>query len=233
MARTSDLYQLQKTDLMWEKVRRRLLQIRQQLGESDDIKRMSATVTQTESELHQWQGRETDAELESQSLKNRIADTERRLMSGKVHNPKELEALQASIDALRRQRSATDDTTLQALSKVETLQATLTEQQATLAELEAAWKAGQGTLVAEEQKMKRNYLILKKQRTALAKALDSVALQNYEQLRKRKGGVAVTKIDGANCGACHVRLPTGVISATRGQGNQVTCPSCARILYYE
>ena len=136
MARTSDLYQLQKTDLMWEKVRRRLLQIRQQLGESDDIKRMSATVAQTEGELHQWQGRETDAELESQSLKSRIADTERRLMSGQVHNPKELEALQASIDALRRQRSATDDTTLEALSNVEALQATLAEQQATLAELD-------------------------------------------------------------------------------------------------
>lgn len=233
MARTSDLYQLQKTDLMWGKVRRRLIQIRKQLGESDDVKRASATVAQTEADLHTWQGRETDAELESRSLKTRIADAERRLMSGQVHNHKELEALQASIVNLRSLRSTSDDAALVALSKIEVLQAALAEEKSALAEIDASWKVSQSNLVAEEQKMKRNYIILKKQRETLAQAMDAASLQTYERLRKRKAGVAVVKISGANCGACHVRLPTGILSAVRSQDKRVVCPSCARILYYE
>lgn len=233
MARTSDLYELQKTDLMWEKVRRRLIQIRDELGESDDVKRAAAAVAATEADLHKWQGRETAAELESQSLRERIADSERRLMSGKVSNPKELENLQASIASLHRQRSASEDAALEALSKAEALQKTLAEQKQTLARIEGEWKASQGSLDVEEQRMKRNYVILKKQRDGLAAALEPAALKEYERLRKRKGGVAVVKIDGANCGACHVKLPTGVVSAARTQSGQVTCPSCGRILYYQ
>ncbi len=232
MASTADLYQLQQIDLMWEKVRRRLLQIRQLRGESDQVIAARAAAAKAEEMLRNWQGQETDAELESQALKGRITDGERRLMSGKVKNPKELEALQASVVALRRQRVAVDDKTLEALGKVDEWQAILAERQATLAKLETAWTAKQEALDADEQKMKRNYAILKKQREALAGALDAGALQNYERLRKRKGGVAVAKINNGNCGACNVRLPTGVISSARQDDRQVTCPSCGRILYH-
>lgn len=231
MASTADLYQLQQIDLMWEKVRRRLIQIRQARGESEEVLAARAAVTEAEETLRDWQGKETDAELESQTLKKRITDGERRLMSGKVKNPKELEALQASVASLKKQRAATDDKAFDALNKVDEWQAILAERQATLTRLETAWADKQQALDADELKMKRNYAILKKQRETLAAALDAGALQSYERLRKRKGGVAVTKINNGNCGACNVRLPTGVISAARQDDRQVTCPSCGRILY--
>ena len=51
-----------------------------------------------------------------------------------------------------------------------------------------------------------------------------------EYLRKRKGGVAVAQVEDGNCGACHVSLPTGTLSALHGEA-RVYCPSCGRILY--
>jgi predicted nucleic acid-binding Zn-ribbon protein len=87
VATAAELYELQSIDTMWLKVRRRLLQIQEQLGESEELQMARSKVTETEAQLHQWHGRQKDADLEFQTLQKRIADTDQRLMSGKVTNP--------------------------------------------------------------------------------------------------------------------------------------------------
>ena len=230
MASPAELYELQKTDTLWEQVRRRLLAIRNRLGESEEVLAARTQVTATDATLHEWHGRQTDAELESRSLKGRIVDTEKRLMDGSVTNPKELEALQASLDALKRQQASVDEKAVEALLQVEELTKSLSEQQARLAELEEAWRSSQSELIEFEEKMKRNYIILKRRREKAAAAMDPDSLANYEHLRKRKAGVAIAEVQDSNCAACHVQLPTGTVSALAGNG-LVTCPSCGRLLY--
>lgn len=231
MATTAEFYALQKIDTMWLQVRRRLQQIQKQLGANEKLQAARQRVADTETQLHEWHAQQTDAELESQSLNKRIADTDARLMGGSVTNPKELEALQASVEALRRQQSGIEDRGVEALLHVEALTDQLAQEKAELAEIEAEWNAGQGALLNEEKKMKRNYVILKRQRGSAAQAMDAASLQDYERLRQRKAGVAVAAIEGESCGACNVRLPTGVISAARDQDRLTNCPSCGRILY--
>lgn len=231
MAKSDDLYTLQKIDLMTAKVRRRLLQIQELLGETDALRAARAAVAADEEALHHWQGQQRDAELESQSLKKRIADTEKSLMSGAVTNPKELENLQQSLDALQRQRAAVEDKAMESLLQAEETATRLDMQRAALATLEAEWRAGQGELGGEETKMKRNFLILRKQRETAVNALDEETLAEYDRLRKRKGGVAVAAIENGECGACHVQLPTGVISAAHAENGLVYCTSCGRILH--
>lgn len=231
MATASELYELQKIDTMWLKVRRRLKQIQQQLGESEELTAARAAIAETEAQLHQWHGLQKDADLEFQALQKRVVDTDALLMSGKVTNPKELESLQASLESLRRQSSDVEDKGVEALLEVESLSEQLATDQATRSDVEASWSAGQGTLLEEEKKMKRNYVILKKRREAATSAMDADSLAEYERLRKRKGGVAVTTIAGENCGACGVKVPTGVISAARSGQNLAICTSCGRILY--
>ncbi|MEZ4583638.1 MAG: C4-type zinc ribbon domain-containing protein, partial [Caldilineaceae bacterium] len=161
----------------------------------------------------------------------RIAETEKTLMSGAVTNPKELENLQQSLDSLRRHRAAVEDKAMEALLQSEETSARLQEERATLAALEADWRAGQGELGEEETKMKRNFLILRKQRENAVAAVDKDRLAEYERMRKRKAGVAVAAIENGECGACHVQLPTGVISAARTGDGLVYCTSCGRILH--
>ncbi|NJN82658.1 MAG: hypothetical protein HC802_10565 [Caldilineaceae bacterium] len=61
--------------------------------------------------------------------------------------------------------------------------------------------------------------------------MDAELLTEYEDLRRRKNGVAVTLIQMDTCGACHMQIPTGVVSSVRSSKNVlVTCPSCGRIL---
>jgi uncharacterized protein len=223
---------LQKIDGTWERVRRRLGQIKTAMVESEELQAARRQVAATEAELQSWHAQQKNAELEAQSLVERIAATEQRLMGGQVRNPKELEALQASLDGLQRLRTTVESQGVEALLKLEELTAQLSQEQASLKTLEGKWTSGQSTLIEEETKLKRAYMQLKKQRESTAATLGETLMKRYETLRQRKGGVAVAPLQNATCGACHVQVPTGVVSAARSQENDnIVCPSCGRILY--
>jgi predicted nucleic acid-binding Zn-ribbon protein len=54
----------------------------------------------------------------------------------------------------------------------------------------------------------------------------------YEQLLKGRRGIAMARMDGELCSACHVRLRPHVTQQVRRNDAIVQCESCQRILYY-
>jgi predicted nucleic acid-binding Zn-ribbon protein len=232
MADAAKLYDLQKIDTTWEKVRRRLGQIRTLLVESDELKAARQQLATLEAEQQQWHAQQREAELEAQSLVERFGVTEQRLMSGQVTNPKELASLQSSLEALSRQRDLVETNGVEALLKVEELNSTVEQQRKVVRTIEQKWTASQAELVNEETKFKRAFVQCKTQREKLAAELGAPLLKRYEDLRQRKAGVAIAAIEREMCSACHVRVPTGIVSAARSQvGDCVVCPSCGRILF--
>lgn len=232
MADIAKLYELQKIDSTSNKIRRRLAQLKSLLTESDALKTARTHTAALEQEQHQWHSKQKSAELELQSLMSRIKESETLLMGGQVRNPKELESLQSSIEALQRQHSNVETASVEALLKSEEVATQLTRARHQLQRVQQTWSAGQTELTEEETKLKRAYLHLKKQRESLTAALDQALLQQYEQMRERKGGVAVAGVENGSCSACNVKVPSGVLSTLRSQSERlVNCPSCGRILY--
>jgi predicted nucleic acid-binding Zn-ribbon protein len=226
------LYELQKTDANMEKVRRRVAQIRRNLGESDALRAARAAVETTRATAERLHTHQLDAELNGQQLGDRIKSSERRLMSGEVHNAKELEALQASIESMKRQRSQVEDDALATFQQREEADRQLVAQHATLAQVETTWQTAQAALQQEETKYKRMYTQLKQQRQSATERLGADALAIYAQLAERKAGVAVATVQNGACSACNVSLPTGVVASARViEGTPIYCPSCGRILF--
>lgn len=226
------LFELQKLDVNLEKARRKLVQLKGALGESDELKSSRATVAATEAELEQWRTAQQNAELEAQSLSTQIEQKSKDLMSGRVRDPKELEALQANVESLRRHRSAVEDSSMDALGHVESLTAQLGAEQSALQQVEEQWKAGQSDLLNEELRYKRAYLQLKQQRETVSQALQPADLKFYEELRARKQGIALAPLQNGQCGVCHIQVPVGVASTVRSRKNEaVYCPSCGRVLF--
>lgn len=231
MSDSTKLYEIQKVDILWEKVRRRLAQLRASLAESDELKAARQLLTVAEQENQRWQTQQRSAELEAQALVARIGVTEQQLMSGQVRNPKELASLQSSLEALRRQRDSVEEQGVAALLHVEESLKQVEQQRKNTQTIERKWAASQTELLTEEAKLKKAFVQCKRQRESMAEALGPVLLKRYEDLRQRKAGVAVAAIEREMCSACHVKVPTGVISAARSQGSDfVFCTSCARIL---
>lgn len=233
MADVAKLYELQKIDTTSQKVRRRLGQLKSLLTESDDVKTARIRSETLQQQQQEWHSKQKTAELEVQSLTTRIQESENRLMGGQVRNPKELESLQTSIEAMQRQRSAIETLSVEALLKAEELTGELASALTQFQSIQRSWSASQTELMEEEAKLKRGYLHLKKQRETLTETIDKGLLQQYEQMRERKGGIAVAAIENESCSACNVKAPSGVLSTLRSQADRVVfCPSCGRMLYF-
>lgn len=234
MADMANLFELQKIDVMSLKVRRRLVQLKELLIESSELKTVQSQVDGLKSEQEKWRFEQQRNETELTMLATKIEESTEMLMGGKIHNPKELEALQSNIESLQRQRSTAETNSVEALYKSEELTGQLSNAEAKLATLHASWSANQTELTEEETKLKRAYLVLKKQREQVAERIAEPLLQRYEQMRQRKGGVAVATVENDTCSACHVQLPSGVLSTVIAQGKtdkQILCPTCGRLLY--
>jgi len=234
MADMANLYELQKIDVMSLKVRRRLVQLKELLAESDELQAAQAKVEQLQGEYDKWRLEQKRNETELETLSTKIEESNEMLMGGTISNPKELESLQANIDSLQRQRGAAETNSVEALYKTEELTGQLSTATDKLAKIKAHWESNQTELSEEDTKLKRAYLVLKKQRGQVAERVEEALLQRYEQMRQRKGGVAVATVENDTCSACHVQLPTGVLSTVIDQGKtdrQLLCPTCGRLLF--
>lgn len=226
------LFELQKLDINMEKLRRRAQQIKQAQTESDELKAARAASHAAEQELHHWHAAQKNAELEAESLTQRIQESETLLMSGKVRHAKELESLQDSIESLRRQHARVEEAGVEAMLQVEAATAQVAVADGTLQTVEESWRSGQTDLTQEEMKVKRLYAQLKQQRATAATGIEPETLALYDHLRERRAGIAVAPVQNGMCGVCHVQLPTGVVSAARNRHDEATyCPSCGRLLY--
>lgn len=230
MTDTVRLFELQKIDSNWEKVRRRLLQLQKLMVEPETLRSARDGLASMEEQLHTWNARQKDAELAAAGLAERIAQAEQKLMSGSVRNPKELEQLQQSVAALKRQRAGVDEEGVNALLQVEALTTQKEQYQADLAQQTQQWEKRRAELSEEENKLKRYALQLKSHRAQVIASLPASDVELYEELRKRKAGVAVATVENGNCSACSVRLPVGVANLVRSRDQVTYCTSCGRIL---
>ena len=117
------------------------------------------------------------------------------------------------MDSLRRQRATVEDSAVEAMMHVDELKVQAEEQRSAVTTMEEEWQNGQESLRVDEAKMKHNYVLLKRKRESLAASMSPALLEKYEDMRKRRGGVAVAPVNETECGVCHVSLPTGVVSA--------------------
>lgn len=224
------LLRLQEIDTTQEKVRRRILALQKFSEGSTGLNRARSVVDDSQNELQRWRSEQVEAELEAQSLQDRIRESESKLMSGDVQNPRELEALQNNVDSMRRHKENLEERSVEALMKIEELSPGHSEKEVKLAEIEEEWKTKKETVEEELQQRKREYAYLKKLREETASRLSKDEYGQYEHLRKRKNGVAVSKLEEDICSACHTQVATGVIGTVRNRDELTLCPACGRIL---
>lgn len=229
MSIIQQLYDLQQVDLERDRLRRRLKEIVSQLGETEELRQARATVERLQSQLGQQRARRRDLELETQTLEAKIASVEERLYGGRVTNPKELTDLQKDAAALRKQRSALDEKSLQVMMTIEETEAALTAAQARLNVLQADWTSRQGELAQERAALEAQLADHDKQRAEHSRALPAELVARYEALRRAKNGMAVAVVEDNCCSVCGVELADHAL-AQLALDELVYCTNCQRIL---
>lgn len=224
------LLKMHEIDSLYDKVRRRILLLNRAVEGSTELTSMREEVSSLEQELQTTLTEQQTLELESRSLTERIRESEQSLMSGELSNPRELETLQDSIDSMKGHRTDLENKSVERLVMSDSLQVSLEQKQAALAEVEKEWTTRQAEIETEMEQRKKEYTYLTRARDQVAETLSEENLELYEHLRRRKNGVAVALLEDENCGACHTQVAIGILDNIRYRDELLNCPSCGRIL---
>ncbi|MDQ3914051.1 MAG: C4-type zinc ribbon domain-containing protein [Actinomycetota bacterium] len=216
---------------------KRLEERRASLPEAQRLDEVNATLAELDADLeiarkqHDEVVREVARlEGESELLDQKIAREEQRMFSGGVSNPKELSALQAEVESLKRKKTALEDELLEAMlgreqaaSTMEGLAKEREEIAAEAGELTATVGGLTTEIAADLQKHSAA-------RAGIMATISADLLTLYERIRESKGGVGAAALEAGTCLGCHTKLPQRELERMRAEGGLQRCDNCRRIL---
>ena len=231
MSKGKQLYELQEVDLEIDAKRERLTQVMGRLGESEVLDEAHLSLARDEEKLVELQRIQREVEREVEDLQAKAAVATDKLYGGTVKNPKELSSLQEQLSNFRRKIGEGDDKTLDIMSEVEAAQNNVSVKRSEVAKIEEEWQAEQASLSQEQTELSATLSTLEQKRKELASKLDTVSLELYEDIRQKRQGRAVAKLERGMCQGCRIALPMSELQRARMGQELVQCGSCERVLY--
>jgi predicted nucleic acid-binding Zn-ribbon protein len=225
------LYALQQIDARLARAKRRYREVQQHLGESEELQKARAAHKEAQAALSAARGRLRDHELETEGVAQKLRETDERLYSGRVRNPKELSDLQKESEYLKRRRSALEEDVLEEMMTVERLAAQAEAAAERYAAVEAAWRSEDADLSAEYDELRHQLAELLSKRKSVARHVIERDMAEYDALRRLRGGIAVAAVRNDTCQVCHVEVPMRDVQRAREGEMFMYCSGCERILY--
>ena len=149
-----------------------------------------------------------------------------------VKTNQEYTALLHEIATAKTEKDGLEERLLMLMEEADTLAADLNAAERQLADETKRTDTARAALVTERNGVEEELARLASERSSAAARLDTRALAQYEQLLKGRRGIAVARMTGETCGACHVRLRPHFTQQVRRNDAIVQCDSCQRILYF-
>jgi len=169
---------------------------------------------------------------EARSIGAHADDADKRLYSGTVASPRELQALQADIEMLRKQRSQIEDRELDVMEAREALDTRLASLDERAAHLGAEIVRLQAIIAAAEKEIDAELAAEDTAWSAAAASVPEAVLADYQRRRAQNRGAGAARLTGTTCGACHLSIPsTEAERIRRAGGAEVAyCDNCGAIL---
>jgi hypothetical protein len=227
---------VQEHDLALDRLRHRLTT----LPEREDVARAEADVAALDvdiagrtpplAELARTQQRYED---EAQKLSDQADAAHAKLYSGEITSPKELQALQADVEQLRRHQAAVEEQALEVMEEREPLEAALAEVQARREARAGELVAAQAALAAAVAAVDAEIVAQQAVRDGATTGVDASVLALYERCRANSSSrVGAARLVGHTCQGCHLTIPATEVDALRKSppGTIAHCDNCGAIL---
>ena len=150
---------------------------------------------------------------------------------GEIRTPREYAALSREIDIAKKSNETQGEQVKALTAQAAEIRRALDARAETLSDRELA---AQGELeelaqatAAAEQKLRE----LEARRAEAAKRVDPGLLGKYENIKKRRAGIAVAPVVGMTCKGCHRNIPPQLAITLQRANSIETCPNCHRIIY--
>jgi predicted nucleic acid-binding Zn-ribbon protein len=197
-----------------------------------ELRTQRGTRAEVQAQRDTTQAEERRLDDEARAIADHVADVDKRMYSGTVTSPRELQAMQADIDMLRRQQSDVEDRELEIMEQRETLDGALEELDRAIASVEARAAELQASIAASEAEIDAEIATEDAGRRATAAPLPDALMRDYERRREQNRGAGAARLVGTTCQACHLTIPsTEAERIRRAAGSEVEyCDNCGAIL---
>lgn len=169
---------------------------------------------------------------EARSLTAKAVEVEGHLYSGSIASPRELQALQADLEQIKRLRSSLEDRELEVMEQRESLDAEVVGAEKAVLEAAGDVERLQTEIAAAEAVIDAEIATEAEERARLAATLSDPLTDDYETRRARNRGVGAARLIGNTCQGCRLSIPaTEVDRIRRASGDgRAYCDNCGAIL---
>jgi predicted nucleic acid-binding Zn-ribbon protein len=185
-----------------------------------------------EAEQDRLAGVERERRSQEQTIlaeRDKVKKWEGRL--AEIRTPREYAALSREIDIARKTNESVGEQTKLLSAKGEEIALAIEALQDKLDEKESGAQEELEQLVRREAEFARRMAALDGRRAELSTKVEPALLSRYENIRKRRGGIAVTQVVGGICRGCNRQIPPQMAITLVRAISIENCPNCNRIIY--
>jgi predicted nucleic acid-binding Zn-ribbon protein len=150
---------------------------------------------------------------------------------GEIRTPREYAALSREIDIAKKTNDGQSEQLKELTAQAGEIKNALEAKEEALSDREAAAQAAieelERTSAATDEKLRA----LAARRAEAVKQVDPGLLSKYENIKRRRAGVAIAQVVGMTCKGCHRNVPPPLAITLQRANSIETCPNCHRIIY--
>ena len=169
-------------------------------------------------------------ELEALLAEQEKRVMERRMRIGRIRNDRELEAAQNEISSLREAKARHEEELLELMEEAETTDVEMAEAESGLQEQSEAARAHEDSAAKRITTLNAENEAEAAERERIAAQLPENLRRRYEQVFKRRAGLAVVRVRNGNCLGCNMKVRPQLYNEVLRRESIQTCPDCQRIL---
>jgi uncharacterized protein len=144
----------------------------------------------------------------------------------------EYHAIQKEISFAQTEIKTLEDRILEGMLEADELTAALKKAESELGAEQKAIEAARRAMTAEHAELNASLERIVRERAELVAATDPALVANYQQVLRRRNGIAVAEAVDGICTICHVRLRPQVFNTVLRNDRIMQCDTCQRFLYY-
>jgi len=230
MTTAKQLFSLQELDLVLDRIRKVTQKAEGELNVGMGMERLEEELQEEKARLAEFQSQHKTQQQDSEAQRERSTRLDEQLYDGSVTNSRDLESMEQEASNVRSALDKLDAQLAELALRAEESQGRCDGLEKQLAETSSAWKRRRAELEKELKSSNAESSLVASQRDEMAAILDPASVQQYENLRRTKGGLGVAMVERGLCQACRMSLPTQQRQKVRSAHLTVLCSSCGRIL---
>lgn len=192
------------------------------------VERKRAELDEQKQQLRQLQMAADQKSLQLKSNENKITDLRAKL--NQAASNREYDILRTQIDADTMANSVLEDEILEALEKVDAMQARLKQTEKEIADGEAVRKRTADEVAAAAPGQQARAAELRESLSEAEKHLPSTIVDQYRRLVNAYGAGAMAAVVNRACTSCYAILSPQLLVEVKS-GKPTFCRDCGRLLY--